>query len=257
MPGVDLRTAPPVPGSFGALIGRGAIAGIAAGVLAGSVAFILGEPHIDAAIAIEEAQALGAHGADGAHSHGDDELVSRTGQKVGLFLATSLTGMALGAIFGTVAHYARRVAALSATPFILLLTLLGWLAIAVVPFGIYPANPPAVGDPDTINQRTLLWLAAVGLGIFACVAAVAVNRLLETAWQSLRVASSAALFAAIVGLGYLVLPTFDDIPGDFPAALLWDFRVASFVTTAVLWASLGIAFAVLTERAARKQRPLV
>ncbi|AEF38800.1 CbtA family protein [Hoyosella subflava] len=254
MPGGDLRTSPPVPGSLGALIGRGALAGIAAGVLAGSVAFILGEPHIDAAIAIEEAH---AHGAHGAHSHGDDELVSRTGQKVGLFLATSLTGMALGAIFGTVAHYARRVASLSTTPFILLLTLLGWLAIAVVPFGIYPANPPAVGDPDTINQRTLLWLAAVGLGILACVAAAAVNRLLETAWQSLRVASSTALFAAIVGLGYLALPTFDDVPGDFPATLLWDFRVASFVSTAVLWASLGVAFAVLSERAARKQRLLV
>ncbi len=40
---------------------------------------------------------------------------------------------------------------------------LGWVAIGAVPFVKYPANPPAVGDPETIDQRTWLWVV-LGLG---------------------------------------------------------------------------------------------
>jgi hypothetical protein len=39
--------------------------------------------------------------------------------------------------------------------------------------------------------------------------------------------------------------------GDFPAGLLWGFRLSSFGTQLVFWAGLGIAFGLLCERANR------
>lgn len=45
----------PLVDNFTKLLIRGLLAGLIAGILAGGVAFVLGEPHVNAAIAIEEA----------------------------------------------------------------------------------------------------------------------------------------------------------------------------------------------------------
>lgn len=161
----------PLADNFTKLLIRGLLAGLIAGILAGGVAFVLGEPHVNAAIAIEEANS--AAGEVAGHSHGEEPLVSRDGQRAGLFLATTLAGLALGAIFAMVAHYARRLTAMSGPLLAITIAAGGWLAIEAVPFFKYPANPPAVGDPDTINDRTLLWLAAVIIGLLAVTAAAA------------------------------------------------------------------------------------
>jgi predicted cobalt transporter CbtA len=51
-----------------------------------------------------------------------------------------------------------------------------------------------------------------------------------------------------VTIAYLVLPGVNEVPRDFPAAVLWRFRLASLGTQAVLWATLGLVFGALTER---------
>ena len=246
----------PLTGTLRSLVLRGILAGLIAGVVTGAVAFALGEPHVAAAIEIEESAAAGAHGHDGAtaghtHADGDDDpLVSRDGQRGGLLLATTLAGVAIGAVFGVGAHYARRSAALPGPRLVLGLAGAGWLAVAAVPFFKYPANPPAVGDPDTFDQRTLLWLAALVLGATAVAAAAYVaNTLASQRYWTVRAIGASATFLAIVTVGYLVLPTVDEVGDDFPATLLWQFRVSSMATQATLWLCLGLAFAFLTERA--------
>ncbi|MFC7451389.1 CbtA family protein [Rhodococcus daqingensis] len=254
----------PLTGTFKNLLIRGLLAGLVAGLLAGVVAFVIGEPHIDAAIAIEESAAapVEPHGHDagtaeaatGGHSHGDSEepLVSRDGQRFGLFLATTLAGLALGALFAAVAYYARRVSSLSGPILALALAGLGWLAVEAVPFFKYPANPPAVGDPETINNRTLLWLATVVLGLAAvAIAAYVAKRLAANEFLTVRIAAPLLAFLVVVGFGYLVLPDIDEVGPDFPASLLWEFRVSSLTIQATLWLALGLAFAFLTERAAK------
>ncbi|AII11193.1 CbtA family protein [Rhodococcus opacus] len=254
----------PLTDSFTKLLIRGLLAGLIAGILAGGVAFVLGESHIDAAIAIEEAavaQEAQDHAAQGGveagNSHDEgDELVSRNGQRFGLFLATSLAGLALGAIFAVVAHYARRVTTLSGPLLGLTLATLGWLAIEAVPFFKYPANPPAVGDPETITQRTGLWLAAVVLGLLAVVASVfAAKAVAAQEFLSVRIAAPVLAFLVVVTIGYLVLPTVNEVGDDFPAVLLWQFRLSSLATQATLWLVLGLAFAFLTERASWAKTP--
>lgn len=246
-----------MPGTFAQLLLRGLIAGLLAGLLAGAVAFITGEPHIESAIALEEAAAgeSHSHGAEQSHghSHGDDALVGRGGQKAGLFLATTLAGLALGALYAAALHFARRHTNLSGWALSLVGAALGWLAVEAVPFAKYPANPPAVGDPDTITQRTWLWLATVVLGLVAVVVAMIVAKVVANQeFRTMRIAAPVAAFLVVVQLGYLVLPTIDEVGDDFPATLLWDFRVSSLFVQVTLWAALGFAFAFLTERAARR-----
>ena len=50
----------------------------------------------------------------------------------------------------------------------------------LVPFVKYPPNPPAVGDPATINQRTISYLAILVIGLVAVWAGVVAYRSLRT-----------------------------------------------------------------------------
>src|SRR3954469_12288099 len=79
-------------------IRRGLAAGLLAGLLAGLFAFFFGEPFVDQAIGLEQAAAGGQHG---------EELFSRSTQKVGLFFATGLSGVAVGGLFGIAYAYFR------------------------------------------------------------------------------------------------------------------------------------------------------
>ena len=66
-----------------------------------------------------------------------------------------------------------------------------------------------------------------------------------------RAVASAAVVLAVVAVGYLLLPSVDEVASDFPATLLWQFRISSLATQVGLWLTLGLVFAVLTERADR------
>ena len=55
----------------------------------------------------------------------------------------------------------------------------------------------------------------------------------------------------VTGVLFVVLPASAD-PGEFPAGLLWEFRLSSLGSLLVFWAGLGVFFGVLCERANRK-----
>ena len=136
-----------------------------AGLLAGAFGYLVGEPRIEAAIAIEEAA---THTGPVADDHHADELVGRDGQRAGLFLATGLFGTAMGGLLATAyVLLRRRLRATDDGRSALLLAGGTLLGAVLVPFLKYPANPPAVGDPDTIDQRTVAYLALVVLGLVA------------------------------------------------------------------------------------------
>jgi predicted cobalt transporter CbtA len=235
--------------TFSSLLVRGLLVGLFAGLLAGTFAYVMGEPHIDAAIAIEEA-------AGSAHTHSDEpalpeeeELVNRAGQRAGLFLATSLYGVALGGVFAVGFALLRRRLRTPSDGFAALgLAAAGFLGIVLVPFLKYPPNPPAVGDPETITRRTVTYLLTIVLGLLAVWLAVWVSRRAPAQPDWLRPATGVAAFVATVVVAYLVLPTINEVPGDFPAVLLWQFRLSSLGTQAVLWSLLGLGYAASLSR---------
>jgi predicted cobalt transporter CbtA len=54
---------------------------------------------------------------------------------------------------------------------------------------------------------------------------------------------------ALISILCRLFPSIDEVPSTFPASLLWHFRIAAWELQAVLWASLGLAYGWLSERA--------
>jgi predicted cobalt transporter CbtA len=255
---VPLSAGPTAPG-YGALLLRGLLAGLVAGLLAGVFAYTVGESEVDAAIAIEEAAAAAAQAEPAGDHHGDGAAVSRAGQRAGLFLATGLYGMAMGGLLATAyTLLRRRLRTPSDTRAALGLAGAALLGVVLVPFLKYPPNPPAVGDPATVEQRTISYLALVVIGLVAVWAAVVAARTQQVEWR--QAAGATAAFLVVVGIGYTLLPSTDEVSGSFPPSLLWNFRIASLGTQAVLWSALGLVFAALLtarRRAGRAEREAV
>ncbi len=225
------------------LLVRGMLAGLGAGTLALVVAYFLGEPDVDRAIGFEEAHAP-------AHEH-EVELVSRSLQSTaGLATGVLVYGIAFGGIAALAYCFALgRVGRLTARATALLLSGCALLAVYVVPFLKYPADPPAVGDPDTIGKRTALYFLMMVLSVLLAVAATLLGRRLAPSlgnWYATVVAVAA--FAVVVGLAYAFLPAVDEVPGDFPATVLWRFRLSALAMQAVLWGGFGLLFGELADR---------
>ncbi|MFI6237142.1 CbtA family protein [Micromonospora sp. NPDC050784] len=245
---LNTTAAPP----FLAVLVRGLLAGLIAGLLAGAFAYVAGEPHVEAAIAIEEA-ATHVEPAAGAHDH-EDALVSRTGQRGGLFLATGLFGAAMGGLLATAYVLLSRRRRDDDGRSGLLLAGAALLGAVIVPFLKYPANPPAVGDPATIDQRTVTYLLMVVLGLVAVWAGSLGYRSVGAqapTWQ--RAAAAVGGFVLVTAVSYVVMPSFQEVPADFPATLLWDFRLASLGTQVVLWTGIGLLFAALMHHERRRR----
>ena len=239
---------------------RGLLAGLVAGILAFGVAYLVGEPPVAAAISFEEqgAAAEAEHPADhhmdqpagAGHSHGDGEeaVVSRQNQATwGLLTATLLFGTALGGIVGIAAAFAAgRLGPISARASTALVAAIGFLTVYLVPYLKYPPNPPAVGNPDTIGQRTAWYFSMLAISVVAAFAGIVVARRLTPrlgAWNSWLIAAGGYLVVVLIA-GWL-LPIVDEVPADFSADLLWRFRAASLTVQATLWAAIGLASATM------------
>ncbi|AJT68917.1 hypothetical protein T261_7319 [Streptomyces lydicus] len=233
------------------LLVRGMLAGLAAGVLAFVVAYFLGEPRVDAAIAFEEGHS---------HDHGHEvEVVSRAMQSTaGLATGVLVYGVALGGIAALVFCFALgRIGRFGARTTAVLLSGAA-LVVYLVPFLKYPANPPAVGDPDTIGQRTALYFLMMLLGILLAVGATLLGRRLAPKlgnWYA-TVAAGAA-FVVAVGIAYAFLPSFDNVPHGFSGTLLWQFRLSTLGIQLVLWTAFGLLFGHLAERVITPARQAV
>ncbi|MDQ0396325.1 CbtA family protein [Labrys monachus] len=242
------------------LLIRGMLVGILAGLLAFGFARVFGEPQVDLAIAFEEGHSHAAQAAPAAggmamqHAAGEqpeEELVSRDVQgSYGLLTGAVLYGAALGGLFALAFAFAQgRLGPLSPRATAGLIALGGFTAIVLMPQLKYPANPPAVGDAQTIGPRTALYFAMMAVSVLALVAAAGTAGRLTLRfgrWNATLLA--AAAYVAAVSLAMLVLPAVDEVPPGFSAALLWKFRLASLGMHAVLWATLGIAFGIAADR---------
>jgi predicted cobalt transporter CbtA len=126
----------------------------------------------------------------------------------------------------------------------------------VIPFTKYPANPPTVGNPDTIDKRTLLFLAMIAISVLAAIAAGRIRRDLlarTSGWNAALLA--VAGFIAVVVIAQLILPPVHETPPGFPADVLYRFHLASLGISLTLWTTIGLAFGVAAERLIEARQP--
>jgi len=223
------------------MLGIGALAGLAAGAVSAVFLATVGRGPIADAIALEEAR----DHASGAAHHQD--LFSRGAQEVGGMLGLIVFGLALGVVFAVVlTAVGPRLGAATPMGAAVKLGWAGFATVALIPFLKYPANPPAVADPDTVNQRTLAYFAVLALSILLTLAVWRLHGRLR-AGPAARAWAAAGLYSAGLAVIFLALPA-DPDPLDAPADLVWRFRMASLGGLAAAWAALALTTGTLLTR---------
>jgi predicted cobalt transporter CbtA len=245
----------------GSLLLRGMIVGFVAALLSFGLLKTMGEPAVDRAIAFEsamdEAKAKAEH--DAAVARGENpppyeeepELVSRAVQGgIGLFTGVTVYNVAFGGLFalafaicfGRMGDYSPRGTAA-------LIAISGFIAVYAVPILKYPANPPSIGNPDTIGMRTAIYFGMILLSFASMLVAWNVrNRLVDQhgAWNATLI--GAAVYIVAVVLIALAMPPLNEVPESFPAVVLWQFRLASLGAQAIMWTVIGLGFGAWVER---------
>jgi predicted cobalt transporter CbtA len=268
----------------GALLTRGMLVGFVAGLLCFGFLKLAGEPQVDRAIAFESAMdakekpntgpsqhdhsahdhSMHDHSAAGgpkpetmAAEHAmpkgePEELVSRSTQAgLGLFTGVTVYNTAFGGLFALVFALAyRRMGDFDARTTAALLAICGIIAVYFVPILKYPANPPAVGNPETLGMRTAFYFAMIAISLAAMIAAWMLrNRLVQRygGWNAALIAA-AAYFIVVISVA-VALPDVSEVPDEFPAVVLWQFRIASAGAQLIMWTTIGLGFGALAERA--------
>jgi hypothetical protein len=230
--------------SMRSLLVWGLLAGLLGGVLAFGFASVVGEPPVEAAIGLEEHD----HGS-GEHETEAAEPVSRDVQRTfGLAIATCAFGAALGGLVALAFAFAYgRFGELGPRATAFTVTAVGFVAVVLVPYVTYPPNPPAVGLAETIGDRTAAYFGMMAISVLLAIVAVYFAR---AGW--LAAVGAGVGYVAVVSGAAALLPTFHEVPDGFPAQTLWDFRLASLGTQAVLWVTIGVAFAALLQRSTNR-----
>src|SRR6202034_2867706 len=158
----------------------------------------------------------------------EPEMVSRGVQRsAGLLTGVAVYGTAIGGLFGLVFAFAYgRMGITHPRTLSAVLAALGFVAIVLIPTLKYPANPPSVGNPETIGVRTAAFFLLIAFSVASMVLSLPLERRLHRrfgGWNS-------ALFAAVFFIAGMTLvfhffPEFDEVPSGFPVTLMWNFRV--------------------------------
>jgi Probable cobalt transporter subunit (CbtA) len=264
-----------------ALILRGAGVGAVAGLLAFIFARIFAEPVIQAAIDYEsgrdDAKAALAIAAGQTPEAPGPDIFSRAVQgNVGIGVGMVGFGIAIG-LFFTVAFCMAygRTGNIRPRQLALLTAAAGFLTIYLVPFIKYPANPPSIGNPDTISDRGGLWLLMVVASVIFAIVAVWAGQKLQPRFGTWNATLLAGLgFIVVMSILMAVLPALGQLSANvevsgslltetpqplknaagvivypgFDADLLYRFRLYSVGAQLIMWTVLGLGFAPLAER---------
>ena len=236
---------------MGNLLLRGMLAGLIASLLAFGFAKFIGEPQVDRAIAFEDSMHSHSHSGDAE----EPELVSREVQaSIGLLTGVAVYGTALGGLFALAyAFISGRLVQLPPRAATILIAAVGFLVLYIVPYLKYPANPPSVGQADTIGYRTQLYFGMIVFSLAALAIAISFGRQAFDkfgGWNATIL--GAAVYLVLVAIAAYALPAINEVPEKFPADLLWNFRVAALGTQAILWVTIGLLFGWLVERGREK-----
>ena len=219
------------------------ISGVSAGLIHGTANLVFVEPSLDQAIGIEN-QHLFASGEEKDTPEFRAEFDSyRYWQKSGQVLAGAILGISIGSLFGIIFVLSRNsLPGKSDMSKSLILAGIMWLAIYFIPFLKYPANPPTVGDPDTVVLRSILFLTFIAISGFGALGFYKIFKKLKN-----------KKFIAILGYAVFVGVVFFAMPENpdkitAPMNLVDHFRMMSAVAVSIYWLSLGIILGSLWNR---------
>ncbi|MGV7225421.1 MAG: CbtA family protein [Nitrosopumilus sp.] len=220
------------------------LSGAFAGFIHGTVNFAIVEPYLDQAIGIENQNLFASGEEEDTPEFWVEYEGYRVWQKSGQILAGVILGISVGALFGIVFALSRH--SLPGNHDVkksLILAGVMWLTIYLIPFLKYPANPPTVGDGETVVLRAILYLSFIaisGLG------ALAFYKLSTKFKNNKKIIS-------VVGYGIFISAVFFAMPENpdeitAPMNLVNEFRLMSILGVSSFWISVGIILGLFWNR---------
>lgn len=231
------------------LVGITLSSGVIAGIILAFLNLGIVEPTIDKAIALEVQKQV---------SSGENVDMSalidyRYWQKAGAFAGGAIYGAGFASLFGVIFVFARsKLPGKNHKQKAILLAGIMWLVLFLMVALKYPANPPAVGDPETIYYRETLY---VGYLMISGLAALG----MAVIWIRTRINSKKLIipliYAAIMVTAYVVMPSNPD-KIEISIDLIQTFRILTAITIGVFWGILGIIFGSLWDKFLSREQTL-
>jgi hypothetical protein len=211
--------------------------GALAGTIHGAANLVFVESYLDEAIGIENQNLFASGEEEDTPAFWVEYDAYRDWQKGGQVLAGAILGTSMGGLFGIVYVLSRNALPQgSDLKKSIILAAVMWLTIYIIPFLKYPANPPTVGDPETVVLRSILFLSFIVLSGFGAVGFFQLYKRL----QSKKIAAFAGYGIFIVVIFVLMPPNPDEVTA--PMDLVNGFRAMSVVAVTTFWISLPIIF---------------
>ena len=231
------------------LVGITLSSGVIAGIILAFLNLGIVEPTIDKAIALEVQKQVSS----GENVNMSELIDYRYWQKAGAFAGGAIYGAGLASLFGVVFVFAKsKLPGKNNKQKAILLAGIMWLVLFLMVALKYPANPPAVGDPETIYYRETLY---VGYILISGLAALG----MAVIWIRTRMNSKKIIipliYAAIMVTAYVVMPSnLDKI--EISLDLIQTFRILTAITIGVFWGILGIIFGSLWDKFLSREQTL-
>ena len=220
------------------------VSGFVAGTIHGAVNLAIVEPYLDEAIGIENQTLFESGKAEDTPQFWVEYNLYRDWQKSGQLLAGGILGMSIGALFGIVFAYSRNSLPKGHTvKKTFILAAIMWLTIFLIPFLKYPANPPTVGDADTVVLRGILYLSFIAISGFSAVGFFLLYKKLQNKKRGFAFVGYAVFITAIF---FIMPPNPDEITA--PMDLVNNFRTMSVVAVTTFWIADAIILGALWQK---------
>jgi len=212
------------------------ISGGLAGLVHGTINFAIVEPYLDQAIGPENESLFASGEAEDTLEFWAEYESYRIWQKSGQVLAGVILGLAMGSLFGIVFALSRNsLPGKNIVTKAVFLSGLMWFTLYLIPFLKYPANPPTVGEADTIVLRMILYVSFIiisGIGVI-------VFYKLFTKLNKNKKYFALIGYAGLMIIAFIVMP---DNPDEItaPMNLVNEFRFVSVLGVTSFWGSVGI-----------------
>jgi len=220
------------------------VSGFVAGTIHGAVNLAIVEPYLDKAIGIENQNLFASGEAEDTPQFWVEYNSYRDWQKSGQLLAGGILGMSIGALFGIVFVYSRNSLPKGHTvKKTFVLAAIMWLAIFLIPFLKYPANPPTVGDADTVVLRQTLYLLFIAISGFSAVGFFVLYKKLQNKKKGFALIGYAVFITAVF---FIMPPSPDEVTA--PMDLVNGFRTMSVVAVSTFWVAEAIILGALWQK---------
>jgi len=220
------------------------VSGGMAGFIHGTVNFAIVEPYLDQAIGIENQSLFASGEAEDTLEFWAEYESYRTWQKSGQVLAGVILGVAMGSLFGIVYALSRNsLPGKTDVTKAMFLSLIMWITIYLIPFLKYPANPPTVGDGDTVILRAVLYVSFIAISGISALLFYKISKKFQNNKK----------YLGILGYGIFISVVFFAMPENpdnitAPMNLVTEFRFMSILGVTSFWGSIGIILGLFWKK---------